>query len=378
MIAAWTEGHPASFWNGRLPFLGVTADPAPTAANPARARRCYPGSRRGGALAAVRDWALDELTVPSPGGHSPAMVTRAEAAAAMAFALAEKAEATRRAYRSDFRIFSDWCRARGIEPVPAPPEAVAAFLAAEATAGARASTIMRRAAAIRYAHALAGADPPTANETVRATIRGIRRTVGTAPAQKAPATADLVREMVSKCGDDMRGKRDRALLLLGFAGAFRRSELVALDVADLTWTPEGMRVLIRSSKTDQERVGQEIAVPAGTRLRPVEAVRAWIGAAGISGGPLFRRVRRGGHPGDRALSDDAVAAVVKRYALLAGMRPQDYAGHSLRAGFLTSGAEAGASIFKLMEVSRHVSVDTLAGYVRRADLFRDHAGGRFL
>ena len=174
----------------------------------------------------------------------------------------EKAAATRRAYRSDFAIFAAWCLARSAEPLPASPAIVAAFLAAEANAGAKASTITRRAAAIRYAHRLAGHEPPTSAETVRAVMRGIRRSIGTAKDQKAPATADLIVSMLKHCPDTLAGKRDRALIALGFAGAFRRSELVALTMADLVEAPDGYRVLIRHSKTDQEGQGAEIAIPA--------------------------------------------------------------------------------------------------------------------
>ena len=178
--------------------------------------------------------------------------------------------------------------------------------------------------------------------------------------------------------DTLAGKRDRALLLLGFAGAFRRSELVALTVADLIEVEGGLRVSIRHSKTDQESAGQEIAIPVGGKLRPVEAVRAWLDAAGITDGPVFRPIAKGGRLLAGALTAQSVALVIKVHAKRAGLDPAEYAGHSLRAGFLTTAAEHGANIFKMMEVSRHRSVDTLRGYVRRADLFRDHAGAGFL
>ena len=173
-------------------------------------------------------------------------------------------------------------------------------------------------------------------------------------------------------------RRDLAAHRLAQQGAFRRSELVALRVEDLVETPDGLRVTIRRSKTDQEGAGQEVAIPHGARLRPVEAVRAWLAAAGIDTGPVFRRVRKNGRVGAEALTAEAVALVVKRYAEGAGFRPEGFAGHSLRAGFLTSGAETGASVFKLTEVSRHKSLDTLRGYVRRAELFKNHAGSDFL
>ena len=298
--------------------------------------------------------------------------------AARGFLTNEKAGATRAAYASDFRIFSAYCDARGATALPALPETVMAFLSAEATGGAKASTLGRRVAAIRYAHKAASMDPPTNSEAVKACMRGIRRSIGSAKVQKAPATADLLRAMVDACPDTLRGKRDRALLALGFAGAFRRSELVALTVADLVEVPDGLRVTIRHSKTDQEGRGQEIAIPRGAKLRPVTAVRAWLDAAGITEGPLFRRISKADRVQAVALGAAAVPELVKKYATLIGLDPASFAAHSLRAGFLTSGAEAGATIFKLMEVSRHKSVDTLRGYVRRADLFRDHAGSGFL
>jgi integrase len=238
----------------------------------------------------------------------------------------------------------------------------------------------RRGAAIGYHHKLAGHEPPTSSEAVKTVLRGIRRTIGTARAGKAPATADLLTQMVALCPDNMIGKRDRALLALGFAGAFRRSELCALEVADLVEVPDGLRVVIRRSKTDQtgEGQGQEVAIPRGYKLRPVEAVQIWTEAAGIMSGPLFRAVRLGGKVSDGPLADDSAARIVKRYARRVGLEAAAFAGHSLRSGFLTSAAESGANIFKMAEVSRHKSLDTLRGYVRRVDLFKEHAGAAFL
>jgi site-specific recombinase XerD len=293
---------------------------------------------------------------------------------AVGYAKAEKAEATRRAYNSDFDLFRSWCAAKRVSALPASPEAVAAFLATEANRGVKVATISRRLAAIRYAHKLAGHEPPTNSEAVRATLRGIRRTAGSAPTRKAPATADKILAMVAKAGTDLKGLRDRAILLLGFAGAFRRSELVALNIADLEFCDDGLRVSIRKSKTDQEGLGATVAIAPGSIACPVDAVRAWIKAAGISDGPLFRPVTRRGKTYPRTLSARAVADLVKTYARRAGLKAADFSGHSLRSGFLTSAAAHGASIFKMMDVSRHKSVDTLRGYVRDAEMFRNHAG----
>ena len=180
--------------------------------------------------------------------------------------------------------------------------------------------------------------------------------------------------MVAQVGTDLKGLRDRAILLLGFAGAFRRSELTALNIDDLQFCDAGFRVTIRKSKTDQEGLGSTIAIARGSIACPVEAVRTWQSAAGIVGGPLFRPVTRTGKTSDRRLSARAVAEVVKAYARRAGLKATEFSGHSLRSGFLTSAAARGASIFKMMDVSRHKSVETLRGYVGDAEMFRNHAG----
>ena len=294
------------------------------------------------------------------------------------FILEQHAPSTRDMYRSDYEIFQAWCMAHGLPAVPAAPETVAMFLAAQAEEGKTYSTIKRRMAAIRYAHTTQRVDSPTKSEYVRATLAGIRRTINVAAKQKAPATIDRLQQMIVHCSPTLTGIRDKALLLLCFSGAFRRSEIVALEVQDLQEVPEGFRVTIRKSKTDQEGAGHIIAIYRGTHLKVIDAVKAWMMAAQIQSGPLFRRIRKNGLVGTTALNDKTIARLVKDYALKAGFDPQEFAGHSLRAGFLTSAAEAGASIFKMMEVSRHKSVDTLKGYVRNAELFKNHAGARFL
>jgi integrase len=209
-------------------------------------------------------------------------------------------------------------------------------------------------------------------------MRGIRRELGTAPEQKAPATHDIIAQMLATCGDRMIDHRDRALIAFGFASAMRRSELCALGLADITEAPDGLRVLIRRSKTDQTGEGQEIAIPRGYRLRPVEALQTWLAAAAITEGPVFRSVSKAGRIGDRCMDHDSFGAVIKKLAYRIGLDPKNFAAHSLRSGMLTSAAESGASIWKMAHHSRHKSLDTLRGYVRRVDLFREHAGAAFL
>jgi integrase len=245
-----------------------------------------------------------------------------------------------------------------------------------ADSGLKASSIMRRAAAVAYAHKMNGFESPI-NENVKAIMRGIRRKLGTARKGKAPATAAIVAKLTRKLPDTLAGKRDRALILIGFAAALRRSELVALNVGDIERTDSGVLLHIRRSKTDQEGAGALIAVPDGKKLKPVEALDAWLTAAGIRDGALFRSIDRGGGLGER-LTGQSVALIVKRWAKAARVDPTLFSGHSLRSGFVTSALEDGADVFKVMDVTRHRAVATLREYDRRAKAFKDHAGKGFL
>jgi integrase len=191
-------------------------------------------------------------------------------------------------------------------------------------------------------------------------MRGIRHRIGSARQGKAPIVAGTLMQMLKHCeGDALIQKRDRALLSLAFCGAFRRSELCALEVSDLIGTPDGYRVLIRRSKTDQLGEGCEIAVSRGTRIRAVAAVQDWLAAAGISEGPLFRAITLGGKMSKTALTPNSFARIIKRHCRKLGIDPAGHSGHSMRAGMITSSAEAGSSIWKIAEVSRHKSIEVL-------------------
>jgi integrase len=209
-------------------------------------------------------------------------------------------------------------------------------------------------------------------------MRGIRREHGAAPARKTAATSEVILAMLNHVGGELKGLRDRAILSFGFATACRRSELASLMVDHVTEVEQGLIVTIERSKTDQEGQGHEIAVPRGTRACPVLALRAWLTAAGIEDGALFRRLRRGGNVTEGAISPRTVATIVKKYAALAGLNPDDFGGHSLRSGFATSAAANGVTLFRLMDQTRHRSVETVRAYVRRAGLFESHPGDGLL
>jgi integrase len=211
---------------------------------------------------------------------------------------------------------------------------------------------------------------------VRSVLTGIRRTVGTAPKQVAPATIGDIRKMTARMGETAIEIRDRAILLLGFAGAFRRSELVSLDLGDLQEHADGILVTLRRSKTDQASQGDTKAIPFGSDAAtcPVRTLQAWIAASGITDGPVFRPVDRHGNVAASRLSGKAVALVVKRAAERAGLEPEAYAGHSLRAGFVTTAAANGATERAISRQTGHAPGSAvLRSYIRHASAFTDNA-----
>ena len=285
---------------------------------------------------------------------------------------------TRKFYAIDCRIFANWCKSHQFEVMPALSQVAAAFIADQAANGIAPSTLNRRLAAIKLAHESAGYESPTKDKLVQATMSGIKRASQRVKVKKSPATAERIESMIAYCPETLPGLRDKALLLLGFGGAFRRSELVALTINDIERTPEGIKVTIRKSKTDQEGKGHAIAIPNGAHFRIVDVLLAWLKAANITDGHLFRSIKKGSKVQTKALTDRSVANIVKHYANKAGFTVDDFSGHSLRSGFLTSAARAGASPFKMMEISRHKSIETLAAYIRSENLFAEHAGEKFL
>lgn len=290
---------------------------------------------------------------------------------AMGYIAQSKSAATLRGYSADLEDFGAWCGARGYSPLPASGEVVATYIADRADT-LKPATLKRRIAAISQAHQAAGVENPTTAAAVRLTMQGIRREKGSAQDQVAPVVVDTLQAMVATLDGSLIGLRDRALLLIGFSGAFRRSELVSLDIEDVEVRVEGLAITLRGSKTDQDRKGVRVGIPRGkcAETCPVEALNAWVAAAGITSGPLFRSVNRWGHIQASRLSDYSVALVVKKVAESAGLDPANYAGHSLRAGLATSAAAAGADALAIMQQTRHRSVEMVNGYVREGNLFR--------
>jgi integrase len=288
-------------------------------------------------------------------------------------ALAERhwSEHTKSAYSYDWRVFTRWCAEAGRRTLPASSDTLQLFAVAEARAGRLPSTIARHIAAIRAKHLAAGFASPV-DQDFREVLGGINRKLGTAPrhAKAALSVADL-KLLLAVCADGPRGARDRAMLLVGFASGLRRSNLVALDLADVEIRPEGLAINVPRSKTDQEGKGWQVGVNRGEHRAtcPTRALAAWIAERGAWDGPLFCRIGRDESVKRERLFGRDVARLVKRAAKDAGLDPRKYGGHSLRAGCATTAAENGSSDIAIMGRTGHKSVAMLGRYVRHGSLF---------
>src|SRR5271169_3668638 len=335
----------------------------------------------------VRDWFDLETIVELP----PPALSFAEAEAAAAdYRRAARAENTRRAYRAAVAQFTEWCAAHAQTALPASPETVAAFLAAEAGRGLAINTLRLRHAALRYLHLLAGYPPPTASPLVSSTFAGIRRAHRRPLRKKTALVVEPLRMALRAIPDTLPGLRDRALLLVGFAAALRPSELARLDIASLTRHEDGIALFLPWRKNDQEAHGTTVWLPAGlTDICPVTALETWLAAAEISEGPLFRRlwhlppprIRKGARRklvaeryriGTNPIDTDSIALIVKKWTGLAGLDGAAFAGHSLRRGAISSGVAQGVHITRLKQFSGHASLKSLEEYVELDELRHNH------
>jgi integrase len=251
------------------------------------------------------------------------------------------ADNTRRAYQGDLRHFETWGGS-----LPASPETVAAYLAAHAH-HLSVATLVRRVASLSKAHQASGLSNPIRSELVRATLRGIKRKQACIQQQAKPLLRDDLFFVLDAMGNQLKDMRDRALLLIGFAAALRRSELVALDVADVEHVRRGVVLHLRRSKTDYDGRGHKVAIPYGrSRWCPMALLDAWLSASSIADGAIFRPVDRHGRVRNVRLSGEAVSIVVRERITAAGLDSAGYTGHSLRAGLATSAAQAGVPTWR--------------------------------
>ena len=292
---------------------------------------------------------------------------------------------TKRAYSSRLRTFAAWCSGAKLSFSPAAPLTVALFIGYLVNSGKSCSTIQQSLAAISLYLSASGYEDSTKNELVKRAVKGARRTIGVAPAKKHPMRVPVLEAIINAIDRSaITGLRDAALLLTGFAGAFRRSELAGLDAGDIYPTTAGdgrpaYEIYLRRSKTDQEGRGQikGLFSAVNSVLCPVSALREYIAGCGISEGPLFRQIRKGGRSTELRLSDKSVALIVKSRAKNAGVE-LDLSGHSLRSGFITAAAEAGKTERSIQNQTGHRSVATLRGYIQRIDALQDNAAAGLL
>lgn len=301
------------------------------------------------------------------------------AAEAAEYALKSHAANTIRAYRADWSHFEAWCAKHHLSPLPAAPQTVGLYLT-DLKKTFKISTIARRIVTISEMHRAKELDSPTRHPGVHRIWRGIKRDKREEPVErKRPTLTSDIQEMLAALPPTRSGIRDRALLLLGFAGGMRRSELAAITVRHISFTAQGLVVTIPWSKTDQEGKGRDIGIPYGRvpDTCPVRAVRAWLDAGKISEGPLFRKINRHNQLATTALDPKSVAIIVKRALQRAGRTNIDeYSGHSLRAGFATQAVLSGAQEREIQQQTGHQSLEVLRRYIRAADLFKNNPAAK--
>ncbi len=306
---------------------------------------------------------------------TPSQAGAAALAAAQALAKKATAAATLRAYKADWTHFSQWCVAHGFVAVPAAPATVGAYLASLADSHAPA-TIRRRLSALGKMHRFNDLAWNPAHRDIQGPLQGALRSHAR-PAQKAAAlTLPMLRQLLATCDESARGRRDRALLLFGFVGALRRSELVALRVEDVGIVADGLRLRIVRGKTDQAGQGAEVGLPRGRHVEtcPVRAFEAWQAVARRKAGPLFRRISTGDGIGDTALHPDAVRQILAHRVAMAGIVVDGFdrlSAHALRVGFITEAYDKGVRDEDIMRHTRHRDLRTMRGYVQRAGLVRE-------
>ncbi len=285
------------------------------------------------------------------------------------------ADSTREIYSRDWKSFACWCSDHRLTNLPSTPDVVICYLTSIAMNGLQIPTIRRRSAAIASMHRAAGYPSPTSHPAVKELLRGMTRKLGTPPKPVDELLSEDIKKMVAALPDTLIGKRDKALILLGFAGAFRRSELVELNVEDIQYRNEGIVILLRHNKTDQLNKGRYVGIPYGANPEtcPVQNFKLWLGESGIVDGAIFRGINRHGQIASNRLSRRSVGDIVKHAAKAAGLDAARYSGHSLRSGHCTQASRAGVPEHIIMQQTGHKSKENFAKYVRLGRIFEENS-----
>ena len=290
-----------------------------------------------------------------------------------------KANNTVRAYKSDFKDFGLFCTQNGFKSLPSEPKIVSLYLTYLSTKEAKMSTLKRRLVSIGVIHRLKGHYLDTKHPSIIENIMGIKRRKGSIQKGKKPILLSHLKQLINvideQKSEDIKKLRDRSIILIGFSGGFRRNEIVSLDYDDLDFVEEGLKIQIRKSKTDQFGEGSVKALPYfdSQKYCPVISLKNWINISKINAGSLFRRFSKGSRLSGNRLTDQTVALLIKEYLKIAGIDSKNYSGHSLRSGFATSAAEAGAEERNIMAMTGHKSTEMVRRYIKEANLFKNNA-----
>jgi site-specific recombinase XerD len=290
-----------------------------------------------------------------------------------------KANNTVRAYKSDFNDFELFCVKNGFKSLPSEPKIVSLYLTHLSTKNAKMSTLRRRLVSIGVIHRLKGHYLDTKHPSIIENIMGIKRRKGSVQKGKKPILINHLKKIINVIDqqkkDEIKNLRDRSIILIGFSGGFRRNEIVSLDYDDLEFVPEGLKINLKRSKTDQFGEGSVKGLPYfdNSQYCPVISIKKWIDISKISSGPLFRRFKKGLILSDNRLTDQTVALLIKEYLQLAGIDSKNYSGHSLRSGFATTAAESGAEERSIMAMTGHKSTEMVRRYIKDANLFKNNA-----
>ena len=370
--------------------------PDETEENTAVAVAGFPPELIGGTPAAIVAW-FDEQMQGDASRPEPDGTIETAHRIALAVSHGALSPRTRLAYRAGIRAWCRYCADLRRPVLPAAPADVAAFLSdareppkREQRPALSLSALGQRRAAITYLHQVAGLPTQALAAAVNPVVRGYRNEAAERneqPTRKLAARVDLLQAIVAPIGTDPVGLRDRALLLLGFAGAFRRAELAAIEVENLEFRPNGLIVLLTASKGDRDRRGVRVGVPRGqTELCPVRALEAWLAAAKLTKGPLFRRIWVSRRPaaapadweptytvGDQAMDAKTVAKIVKKRGAAVGLDPKKLGGHSLKRGALNTALDRDVALHKVKQLGRHKSFATLTAYIEEREQLDDPA-----
>ena len=290
-----------------------------------------------------------------------------------------KANNTVRAYKSDFTDFSLFCAQNGFKSLPSEPKIVSLYLTHLSVKDAKISTLKRRLVSIGVIHKLKGYYLDTKHPSIIENIMGIKRRKGIAQRSKKPILINHLKQIINAIDEqdkkEIKKLRDRSIILIGFSGGFRRNEIVSLDYDDLDFVPEGLKINLRRSKTDQFGTGFKKALPYfdSSAYCPVVSLKKWLDVSKIASGAVFRKFVKGSKLSENRLTDQTVALLIKEYLKLAGIDSKNYSGHSLRSGFATSAAESGVEERSIMAMTGHKSTEMVRRYIKEANLFKNNA-----